>query len=210
MVFHSAASNLTTIPRAPSNSIFTDVYVASIEVSAALLNISTRLQVQTGDNVLIGGFVVTGDQPKKMVLRAIGPSLAGAGLEGALVNPTLELFDQSGAAIRSNDDWRENQHDIEATGIPPSDRREAAIVGTFAPGAYTAVVRGKQDGTGVGLVEAYDLEQTASSKLANISTRGFVRGEQNVMIGGLIAGGGGGGRSVDCIAQQRRRSRRSK
>jgi hypothetical protein len=143
--------------------------------------------VETGDNALIGGFIVTGTQPKKVIVRAIGPSLPVAGV---LANPVLELRDSSGGLIRSNDDWRIGGQETEiiATGIPPSDDLESAIVETLPANgsAYTAIVRGVNNGTGVGLVEAYDLDRTVDSKLANISTRGFVQTGENVLIGGLI------------------------
>lgn len=152
-----------------------------------LLNISTRMRVQTGDNVLIGGFIITGNNPKKVIIRGIGPSLSGF-FSGALDNPTLELF-QGNTLLQSNDDWKNDQQsEIEATGIPPSHALESAIVRTLSPGNYTAILRGKNNGTGIGVVEAYDLDQAANSKLANIATRGFVETGNNVMIGGLIVG----------------------
>ncbi len=158
-----------------------------------LLNISTRLNVQTDDNVLIGGFIVTGNCPKKVIVRAIGPSLGGQGVAGALADPTLELNAPDGS-VTSNDDWRESQQaEIEATGLQPTNDAESAILQTLAPGAYTAIVRGANGTTGVGLVEAYDLDQPADSKLANISTRGFVDTGDNVMIGGFIIGPDGFG-----------------
>ena len=152
-----------------------------------LLNISTRLQVLTSDKVLIGGFIITGTDPKKIVIRGIGPSLSGVG--AVLQNPTLELH-QGSITIATNDDWKENQTQVEATTIPPTNDFESAIVTTLNPGAYTAVLAGKDNGTGVGIVEVYDLAPAANSKLANISTRGFVDSGSNVMIGGLIVDGG--------------------
>jgi hypothetical protein len=150
-----------------------------------LLNISTRLRVQTGENALIGGFIITGTDSKRVIIRGIGPSLAQF-FSGALANPTIELF-QGSTLLASNDDWKESQQaEIEATGIPPSNDFESAIVRTLPPGSYTAIMRGKGDTTGIGVVEAYDLNPTANSKLANISTRGFVETGDNVMIGGLI------------------------
>jgi hypothetical protein len=163
---------------------------------ANLLNISTRLRVLTGDNVGIGGFIVTGSDPKKVIVRGIGPSLTSQGVPDALRDPTLELHDGSGALIASNDNWKDTQQsEIEATGIAPSNDLESAIVATLPANnsAYTAILRGNNDTTGIGLVEAYDLDQLANSKLANISTRGFVDTGDNVLIGGLILGGGGGG-----------------
>jgi hypothetical protein len=155
-----------------------------------LLNISTRMQVLTDDKVLIGGFIITGSDPKRVIIRGIGPSLTGVG--ATLQDPTLELH-QGGATIAYNDDWRANQVEVEATGIPPTNDLESAIVATLNPGQYTAILQGKNNGTGVGVVEVYDLNQTANSNLANISTRGYVDTGNNVMIGGLIVSGGVGG-----------------
>jgi subtilisin family serine protease len=150
-------------------------------------NISTRLVVGTGDNALIGGFIITGTQAKKVIVRAIGPSLPVA---GALANPTLELRDSSGGLIRSNNDWRIGGQEAEiiATTIPPSNDLESAVVETLPANSasYTVIVRGANDGTGVGLVEAYDLDTSVDSKLANISTRGLVQTEDNVLIAGTI------------------------
>jgi hypothetical protein len=153
----------------------------------SLANISTRLLVDTGNNVLIGGFIVSGTQPKKVIIRAIGSSLP---FPDKLVNPTLELRDGTGSLIRSNDDWRVGGQEAEiiATSIPPSNDLESAIVATLPANnaAYTAIVRGANNGTGVGLVEVYDLDRTVDSKLANISTRGFVQTGDNVIIAGTI------------------------
>jgi plastocyanin len=151
-------------------------------------NISTRLRVETADNALIGGFIITGTQPKKVIVRAIGPSLSSL-FPGALTDPILELRNSSGTLIRANDNWRSDQEaEIMATTIPPSDDLESAIVETLPANnsAYTAIVRGVNNGTGIGVVEAYDLNQAANSKLANISTRGLVQTGDNVLIGGLI------------------------
>ena len=153
------------------------------------VNISTRMPVEDGDNVLIGGFIVTGNAPKKLIPRAIGPSLP---LGGSLADPVLELYDGGGGLRATNDDWKsDNQQAITDTTIAPSNDREAAIVGAFDPGNYTAIVRGKNGGTGIGLVELYDLGTASlaadsSAKLAQISTRGRVQTGDNVMIGGFI------------------------
>ena len=156
-----------------------------------LVNISTRMRVQTGQNVLIGGFVITGSASKKVIVRAIGPSLTHAGLTGVLANPVLELHRSNGSLITSNDNWKDSQQAaIQATTIPPSNDLESAIVATIAPGAYTAILSGKNATSGVGLVEVYDLNQTAASKLVNVSSRGSVQTGDNVMIGGFILGGG--------------------
>ena len=163
-----------------------------------LLNISTRLRVLAGDKVLIGGFIITGSDPKKVIIRGIGPSLSGVGV--TLQDPMLELH-QGTATIAFNDDWKEHQAEVEATGVPPTNDLESAIVVTLSPGAYTAILEGKNNGTGVGVVEVYDLSQAANSKLANISTRGFVDTGNNVMIGGLIVSGGIGGGSARVIVR---------
>ncbi len=143
--------------------------------------------METGDNVLIGGFIVTGTQPKKVIVRAIGPSLPVA---GKLANPTLELRNGSGGLIRSNDNWRTGgqQAEIIASTVPPTNDLESAVVATLPANnsAYTAIVRGANGGTGVGLVEVYDLDSSVNSQLANISTRGRVQTGDNVMIGGFI------------------------
>ena len=158
-----------------------------------LLNISTRMRVLTGERVLIGGFIITGADPKRVIVRGIGPSLSGAGVPDALIDPVLELH-QPGVFPVTNDNWRETQEaDIQATGIPPGNNAESAIVATLQPGTYTAVLREKNGTPGVGLVEVYDLNQLAGSKLANISSRGFVDTGDNVMIGGFIAGPSGVG-----------------
>lgn len=161
------------------------------------LNISTRVLVGNGDNVAIAGFVVTGNEPKRVIIRAIGPSLRSAGISNALQDPTLELHGSSGALIASNDNWKDAQEvEIQASGLAPADDRESAIVRTLSPGAYTAIVRGKNGASGIGLIEGYDLGPSAGSIFANISTRGFVGTGDNAMIGGLIVGGNGGGVNV--------------
>jgi Lysyl oxidase len=155
------------------------------------LNISTRLDVQTGDSVGIGGFILTGADAKKILLRALGPSLVAAGIPGALSDPTLQLHDHTGATIAFNDNWKDTQQSaIQATGLAPSDDHEAAMVQTLSPGAYTAIMQGAGNTTGVGLIEVYDIDVNANSILANISTRGFAGTGDNVMIGGEIIGGG--------------------
>jgi hypothetical protein len=161
------------------------------------LNISTRLAVETGDNVLIAGFIITGATPKELLLRAMGPSLTAAEIDDPLADPVLELLDSTGTRIAFNNNWRYSQEaDIIATGIPPTDDHEAAILTTLSPGAYTAIVRGRHASTGVAMVEAYDLSGTNSSQLGNISTRGFVAPNDGVMIAGFILAGGTGGSKV--------------
>jgi hypothetical protein len=153
--------------------------------SVTLANISTRASVQTGDNVLIAGFIINGTQNKRVLLRAIGPSLP---LSDRLMNPVLELHDNTGALIASNDDWgnASNRQEIINTGAPPTNALESAILGPLAPGSYTAIVRGVSNTTGVAVVEGYDLDRTTNSKFANISTRGLVQTGHDVMIGGFI------------------------
>lgn len=154
--------------------------------SAKLQNVSTRLAVRTGENVLIGGFIVTGNENKRVLIRAIGPSLSERNIAGPLQDPVLSLND--GAIV--NDNWKEGgqQTAIEATGAAPKDDREAAIIVDLAPGNHTAAVSGKDGTTGVGLVEVYDLAPSANSQLANLSTRGFVQTGEDVMIAGVIVG----------------------
>jgi uncharacterized delta-60 repeat protein len=155
------------------------------------LNISTRAQVLGGENALIGGFILTGSDSKQVIIRALGPSLGANGMPGALADTTLDLFDSSGHLLASNDNWKDAQQaQIQNTGVAPSDALESAIVMTLSGNsAYTAVVRGKNAGTGIGLVEVYDLGLGASSRLGNISTRGLIEQGDNVMIGGFIVGG---------------------
>jgi hypothetical protein len=140
---------------------------------------------------MIGGFIINGSSLKKVVVRAIGPSLQGI-LSDALTDPVLELRGPDGALIRQNDNWRDDASQasfLEANKFAPSHALEAAVVATLAPGHYTATVTGKNGSSGVGLVEVYDLNQAADSKLANISTRGVVQSAENVLIGGFILGG---------------------
>ena len=158
-----------------------------------LQNISTRLRVLGGDNVSIGSFIIPGPDSKRVIVRGIGPSLGNFGVPDVLADPTLELFAGDGTLIATNDNWKSDQQtEIEWTGLQPTNDLEAAIVTTLpAEGAgYTAILRGKNGTTGVGLIEAYDLDGAANSKLANISTRGFVDTSDNAMIGGFILGGG--------------------
>ena len=194
LIYSAGSGSLTTSSNAqmtlrPTGLLGTLDAGAPAPPPAKLLNIATRLRVEQGENALIGGFILTGSAPKKVIIRALGPSLEGRGIAGGLVDPTLELFAPNGSTFNNN--WRDSQQgEIEATTIPPSDDREAAIVATLEPGvAYTAIVRGLDDTTGVGLVEVYDLDSAAASTLANISTRGLVQTGENVMIGGLIIGG---------------------
>jgi hypothetical protein len=174
----------------PRNALAAPTATATATPTPALGNISTRSLVELGDNALIAGFTVTGTQPKKVIIRGIGPSLLFA---GHLDDPTLELYNSRGALLDSNDDWM-NSPDKQAimdSTIPPPMDRESAIVATLPPNGsnYTAVLRGANGGTGTGVVEVYDLDAAADSKLANISTRGFVSTGDNVMIAGTIVTG---------------------
>jgi len=167
-------------------------YVRVAPPPLQLLNISTRVRVSTGEKVLIAGFIITGTDPKRVIIRGIGPSLGG--VPGALPDPTLELH-QANTTLAVNDNWKmrqdgsSQQAEIEATGIAPTNDLESAIAVTLAPGSYTAILSGNNGATGIGVVEVYDLDQAASSELSNISSRGFVDVNNDVMIGGLIVGG---------------------
>jgi hypothetical protein len=165
--------------------------------SAQALNISTRLRVELADNAMIGGFIITGNDAKTVVLRGMGPSLANAGLSNVLADPVLELHGSNGAVILQNDNWRDTQEaQIQNSGFQPSDNREAVIIAALQPGAYTGILTGKDQTTGVGLVEFYDTSQAANAQLRNLSTRGLVQTANNVMIGGFILGGDTGGTRV--------------
>jgi hypothetical protein len=142
-----------------------EVYDLDPTSPAKLGNISTRGRVQTGDGVMIGGVIVQGTGSSRVLVRGIGPSLQASGVENALVDPMLELHDANGGVVVSNDDWKlrdaskgSQQDEIVATTIPPSDDRESAVLATLFPGNYTAILRGKDGSTGVGLIEAYNLD----------------------------------------------------
>ena len=167
----------------------------------SLGNISTRSFVQTGEHVMIGGFIVQGTGPKRVIIRAIGPELTQYGITDVLVNPTLELHNGTGALIGTNDDWQTtiiggvitgNQvSDIQNSGHAPTAASESAIIANLQPGNYTAIVRGINNTAGVALVEVYDLNPGATSNLGNISTRSFVQTGEHLMIGGFIVQGSG-------------------
>jgi hypothetical protein len=145
--------------------------------------------VELGDKVMIGGFIITGNSAKSVVVRGLGPSLSSTGLTDLLLDPVLELRSSNGSLIFKNDNWKDDQRSlIEGTVFEPTDDRESVIVVTLQPGAYTAILTGKGQTTGVGLVEIYDTDATSDSQLANIATRGFVQTGSNVMIGGFILG----------------------
>jgi phospholipase/lecithinase/hemolysin len=154
-------------------------------------NISTRGMVGTGEDVLIAGFIISGSQPKKVIVRALGPTLGTLGVSGALTDPTIVVVNSSNVVIASNDDWRNTQEaQIAASGVAPHNNLESAIIATLPPGSYSAVVSGKNGGTGIGLVDVYELDASPSI-FQNLSTRGFVgAGNNDVLIGGLIIGNG--------------------
>ena len=157
-----------------------------------LANISTRANVGVNDQVLIGVFIVQGSQPKRIILRAIGPSLASQGVIGAMADPTLELHDSTGATIATNDNWQTSPQasEISSSGLAPTNPLESAILATLQPGNYTAIVQGVNNSTGIALIEGYDLDSTTTTtRLVNISTRGQVGLNDQVLIGGFIISG---------------------
>jgi hypothetical protein len=146
--------------------------------------------VQTGDRVGVGGFIITGSAPKRVLLRAIGPSLAHFGMPNVLVDPVLELHGPAGFVTVINDNWRDTQEiGIQATSIPPTDNLESAIVATLNPGSYTAIVKGKNNTSGVALIEIYDLNREAASRLGNLSTRAFISTGSDIAIAGFMSDG---------------------
>jgi len=161
-------------------------------------NVSTRLPVGTGEGVLIEGFIVQGPQgsTKKIIVRAIGPSLIPFGITDALRDPTLEIHDASGATVATNNNWRTTQTgglivgdqsaEISSSGLAPINDLESAIIADLAPGSYTAVVSGVGGTIGTGVVDAYDLSSSSPAKLANIATRGLIQPGDKLMIAGFI------------------------
>ncbi|MFL6499697.1 MAG: plastocyanin/azurin family copper-binding protein [Candidatus Udaeobacter sp.] len=187
----------TTTPRPTATA--TPRPTATPAPAAALSNISTRAFVQTGDNVMIGGFIIEGTERKTVIIRAIGPELSQFGIPNVLLNPTLELHDGSGALLASNNNWQttiiggiimhSQVQQIINSGHAPMDPRESAIIASLPAGNYTAIVRGVNNTRGVALAEVYDLSPGTDSKLDNLSTRSFVQMNDNVMIGGFIIAG---------------------
>jgi glucose/arabinose dehydrogenase len=161
-------------------------------MAAQPLNISVRSRVGTGNDVMIAGFINTAGAAKKVIVRALGPSLRQAGVPNALADPVLELRAGDGSLITANNNWKDNtaqqQQDITNNHLAPSNDLESAIVSTLQPGNYTAIIRGQGNTTGVGLVEVYDVDRTSSSRLANISGRASVQTGTNVLIAGFIVG----------------------
>jgi len=160
-------------------------------------NLSTRVSVQSGDGVAIAGFIISGSSPKQVLIRGLGASLSNFGIVNPLQDPTLDLHDSTGNTIATNDDW---QTATNADQIPvafqPGDSREPAILATLQPVSFTAILRGKNGGSGVGLIEMDDVSTGVGSRLTNVSTRGFVGTGENVMIGGFILSGGSGERQI--------------
>ena len=153
-------------------------------------SISTRMNVGTGNNVMIAGFMIWGSQSKTVIVRVLGPTLGSYGVANVLSDPIVELHDSSGATIATNDDWQigSQASQISSSGYAPNNSNESAIIATLAAGAYTAIVRGNNNSTGVALVEVYELD-TLSTRLSGISTRGQVGTDQDVLIGGLSING---------------------
>jgi len=181
--FAVTAYNTAGVESLPSNEV-------SYPSRSHLANISTRMNVGVNENVLIGGFIVSGSQPKQLIVRAVGPSLTAAGVTGAMANPMLELHDSTGALIASNDNWQTGGQvsQISASGLAPSNALESAIIATLPSGNYTAIVRGVNSTTGIALVEVYELDST-TTRLMNVSARGQVGVNDAVLIGGFIVNG---------------------
>lgn len=154
-------------------------------------NLSTRGKVLGGDKDLIIGFIVKGSDSRRIVLRALGPSLGSAGLSGTVSDPVLRLFDSSNVEIARDDDWKSDPGagEIQALGLSPKSSTEAATIQNLPPGSYTAVVSSKNSGRAVALAEAYDVSPDSNSALANISTRGEAGVNDDVLIGGFIIAG---------------------
>ena len=195
--FFTASTTVLPAGTTPTPPPTTPTPTAAPTPAAQAVNLSTRMRVQTGDNVGIGGFIITGSAPKHVLLRAIGPSITG--VSGVLADPVLELHGPGGFATITNDNWQDDPAQaaaIIATGIAPTNNLESAIDATLNPGAYTAIVRGKNNTTGVGLVEVYDLSQAVLAKLANISTRAMVGTGGDIVIAGFILGNNSGNDKV--------------
>ncbi len=173
-----------------ANSADQNLQGLAIAPTGHLRNIATRVGVQTGEKVLIAGFITTGDTI--LLLRGLGPSLSNAGVAGALQDPILSLYGSTGSKFNGNDNWKDGGDGpaIQSTGIPPTDNREAALLLGLGGDSYTVIESGKNKTTGIGLVEVYEIATSSDAELANISTRGFVGTGDNVLIGGFIIGGG--------------------
>jgi len=164
-----------------------------------LVNISTRAHAETGNNVLIGGFIIGGSSSKAVIVRAIGPSLSAQGVSNALADPSLQLIDSNGILLGANDNWQTTELGglitsdqvaaITASALAPSDPNESAILLSLNPGSYTALVTGTDDPQNIALVEVYDLDSTGDSQLLNISSRALLDTGDGVMIAGFVVGG---------------------
>jgi hypothetical protein len=187
----TATATATATPNPTATAIPTATPSPTPIPNSHLANISTRMRVEAGDDVLIAGFIIQGSGNKRILIRGVGPSLAAFGISDPLQDPILELNGAGGDLVTGNDNWPENSNaaEITASGLAPSDHNESALLLTVAPGSYTAVLRGRNDSTGTGLVEVYDLDADGPAKIVNLSTRGFVLTGDNVMIGGLIITG---------------------
>jgi len=200
--FATGISTLVDLKVGPEGSLYylaqgNSGRVFKISVTSNSLNISSRSHVATDENVMIGGFIITGNVNKKVIVRAIGPSLQQFAVPNPLVNPVLELHGSTGALIASNDNWRDTQEaEIIQSQLAPTNDLESAIIATLAPGSYTGIVQGNNGASGAALVEVYDLDSAATSTLANISTRSFVQTGDDRLIGGFILGSNGGGAHV--------------
>lgn len=161
---------------------------AATPARTELANIATRLQILTGDQQGVAGIIVRGSAPKRVMIRGIGPSLSSSLGAAAIADPVLNVFDSAGTNVGSNDDWRSAQQaEISATGLAPTNDREGTVILTLQGNTtYTAVLTGKGGSTGLGLIEAYDLDAGTFSDFGEISTRGVVSGGNNVLIGGFI------------------------
>jgi hypothetical protein len=167
--------------------------IDTVPPASQTVNLSSRMRVLTADKVAIAGFIITGTAPKRVLVRAMGPSLAQFGLSTLLADPTITLHGPSGFVPIVNDNWRSAQQDeIAATGLAPGNDLEPAIVATLTPGNYTAVLSGTNSGTGTGILEIYDLDLAANSKLANISTRAYAGSGDDALIAGFTVGKGAG------------------
>jgi hypothetical protein len=195
----TATPTATATATATSTATATATPTATPTTTPGLVaNVSTRLPVGTGENVLIEGFIVQGPvgSTKKIMVRAIGPSLLPFGITDALANPTLEIHDSSNATVATNDDWKNTQlggfitsdqsAEINASGLAPGNDLESAIIAGLTPGSYTAVVHGLDNTVGTGVVDAYDLSAASPARLANIATRGLIQPGDKLMIAGFI------------------------
>jgi len=170
--------------------VVTDVKAQA--TTTQIIQLSTRMSVGVGDQVGIGGFIITGTVPKQVILRGIGPSLSQSGITAAMADPVLELHGPGSFATVTNDNWRDTQEQqLQAAGLSPTNNLEPAIWATLPPGAYTAILRGKNSTAGTALVEIYDLTPAADSKLGNLSTRAFIGANQDIAIAGLMVSNGG-------------------